>query len=47
MSAPSLKMATTTPYSLGYRVRKGVRQGVNYLVMVLLAALVLVLNDVS
>jgi multiple sugar transport system permease protein len=37
MSAPSLKMTTTTPYSLGYRVRKGLRQGVNYLVMVLLA----------
>jgi multiple sugar transport system permease protein len=29
-------MTATTPYSIGYRVRKGVRQGVNYLVMVLL-----------
>jgi len=37
MSAPSLKVTATTPYSLGYRVRKGVRQGVNYLVMILLA----------
>jgi multiple sugar transport system permease protein len=37
MSAPSLKTTATTPYSLGYRVRKGVRQGFNYLVMVLLA----------
>lgn len=27
----------TSPYSLGYRVRKGIRQGITYLVMILLA----------
>ena len=29
--------AVTSPYSLGYRVRKGIRQGITYLVMILLA----------
>jgi multiple sugar transport system permease protein len=35
MSAPTVSAAT--PYSLGYRVRKGLRQGASYLVMILLA----------
>ena len=29
--------AVTSPYGLGYRVRKGIRQGITYLVMILLA----------
>lgn len=34
MSATTI---TSSPYSLGYRVRKGIRLGLNYLVMILLA----------